>query len=177
MEPFPPISGSKHDTAQMVTHPWGWDYTVLSAKKWVTAFSVSGVSSRFLKAPLPDALRPSWSHHFMLCTSRLLARPWSTDHTKEDRSRSECNQEANVFGANFPPGCRVLGLRNSISPSTGAGDDPWRPCRGADHLQSYLQVDKKVWSPWRVTLPPDIITHMQRNKQCALERFIPTISE
>lgn len=40
--------------------------------------------------------------------------------TKEDRSRSECNQEVNVFVANFPPWYRM----NSISPSTGAGDDP-----------------------------------------------------
>lgn len=54
MEPFPPISGSKHDTAQMVTHPRGWDYTVLSAKKWVTdcILSERGVK-QIPKGPAP----------------------------------------------------------------------------------------------------------------------------
>lgn len=52
MEPFPPISGSKHDTAQ-VARPPGSDYTVLGAKSdRPTALPVSG-AERLLRGPLP----------------------------------------------------------------------------------------------------------------------------
>lgn len=131
-----PISGSKHDTAQMVTHPRGWDYTVLSAKnEWLTAFSVGG-AKQIPEGPAPRML---WDLAEAITSCYVQVVFWLDPvalTTKEDRSRSEHNQQANVFVANFPPWCRVLGLMNSISPSTGAGDDPWRSCQVTEHLQS-----------------------------------------